>query len=283
MKLKNAWIMLLIMVTTSCLAMETLHQPYILGTAGSGEVRELLEGSEFEIVGEYVPYEGVEVFVITSESLKNTASKSTMGGLGAVERVAVTADRVIYTNPMYWAQGFRLNDDLSGIRTSLEKILGNSLEFGSEEGLSSKELRKYHYMMAMPYFDDPVKLARYDDHNKAVETVEAGLKAGKGNTVFVYRVDIPGGKETVFGMGLKGNHDGADRKAMSVLNTFTGENKHLAYFPYEILVSSGKVLMLHGKFRIAISFPDLSMGQFMKIRGAPGGIKDAAKAVASGK
>ena len=31
--------------------------------------------------------------------------------------------------------------------------------------------------------------------------------------------------------------------------------------------------MLHGKFRIAQSFPDLTMGTFMKISGAPDGIE----------
>jgi large conductance mechanosensitive channel len=42
--------------------------------------------------------------------------------------------------------------------------------------------------------------------------------------------------------------------------------------PYAVLVSGGRVKMLHGRFRIAQSFPDLTMGTFMKISGAPGGI-----------
>jgi hypothetical protein len=38
--------------------------------------------------------------------------------------------------------------------------------------------------------------------------------------------------------------------------------------------------MLHGKFRIALDFPDLTMGTFMKISGAPSAIEEKLKAVA---
>jgi len=41
----------------------------------------------------------------------------------------------------------------------------------------------------------------------------------------------------------------------------------------------GKVLMLHGRFRIAISFPDLTMGTFSKIMSTPGNIEDLLKQV----
>jgi len=37
--------------------------------------------------------------------------------------------------------------------------------------------------------------------------------------------------------------------------------------------------MLHAKYRIAISFPDLSMGQFMKIFSTPGDIEDIMKSL----
>ncbi|MEZ4908258.1 MAG: hypothetical protein R2771_11610 [Saprospiraceae bacterium] len=40
--------------------------------------------------------------------------------------------------------------------------------------------------------------------------------------------------------------------------------KHTA-LPYELLILDNKVYMLHGRFRIALAFPDLSIDQFMKI------------------
>jgi hypothetical protein len=42
-------------------------------------------------------------------------------------------------------------------------------------------------------------------------------------------------------------------------------------------VSGKHAYMLHGKFRIAQSFPDLSMGNFMNISGAPDAIENSIK------
>jgi len=51
--------------------------------------------------------------------------------------------------------------------------------------------------------------------------------------------------------------------------------KHTAFLPYEILVMNGEVHMLHGRYRIALSFPDLTMGTFTKIMSTPGDIENA--------
>jgi len=268
----------------------TTYKPYLLGTVPAAEVENKLTEAKFEIVGQYEPYTGAKVIVVTSDRLKEAATKSTFGGYGAVQRVAITDNGdgkvVSYTNPTYWANAYQMNDDLIDVGIKLETALGNGGEFGSKKGLTKKKLRKYHYTMFMPYFTDPVLLAKYDNHEQAVSAVEAGLKGEKGEqneTKFVYRVDIAKTNESLFGMQVLGKSDGADAKLMSTLNELTkkAENPdHTAYMPYEILVSGKKVYMLAGKFRIAIAFPDLSMLQFMKIRGAPDGIAKAAKAAA---
>ena len=49
--------------------------------------------------------------------------------------------------------------------------------------------------------------------------------------------------------------------------------KHTAFLPYEVLVMNNEVHMLHGRFRIALSFPDLTMGTFTKIMSTPGNIE----------
>jgi hypothetical protein len=64
-----------------------------------------------------------------------------------------------------------------------------------------------------------------------------------------------------------------------------GDVKSTAHLPYEILVSGNKVYHLYARFRIAISFPDLSMmgsNSFMSIMSAPGAIKDALKETLAG-
>ena len=52
------------------------------------------------------------------------------------------------------------------------------------------------------------------------------------------------------------------------------QQKHVTFLPYELLVVGKEVLMLHGRFRIALSFPDLTMGTFTKIMSTPGEIED---------
>jgi hypothetical protein len=131
----------------------------------------------------------------------------------------------------------------------------------------------------MPYFDDQVKLGEFPNYKDAITAIETALKAEKNGIKLVYQVNIPGKDETVFGFNMTGDKEITDKSVMAILNKFTGTPEHAAFLPYEMLVSGGNVYMLHGKFRIALSFPNLSMGQFMKIRNAPSDIKDAAKSL----
>jgi hypothetical protein len=288
MKLKLSKTLFLILMlcatgmTQAAPTSEPTYKPYILASVAPAQVKEKLTAEGFEVLGEYEPYKGANVIVITSDSLKNAAAQSDFGGYGAVQRVAIAGDEVSYTNPVYWANGYRMATDLNDIAAALKKALGNNGEFGSKKGKTKKELRKYHYAPFMPYFTDPIELAKHGTHKAAVEKVETALKKEGNGTMFVYRVDIPNKDETLFGMGILGDHDGADRVIMTMLNKYTTDKapKHLAYMPYEILVSGTNAYLLHGKFRIALSFPDLSMMQFMKIRKAPDGIEKTAKAAA---
>ncbi len=258
---------------------DTLYQPYTTSTVPPENVITKLKANGFEIAGEYVPYKGTKIIVITSKHLQAEAVKSNKGGYGAVMRVAITTNSVSYTTPTYWANAYRMASELTDTANNLKKALGAGKTFGSKKGLTKKKLRKYHYMKMMPYFDDQVKLGTFPSYNEAVTTIENALKAKKNGIKLVYQVNIPGKDETVFGFNMSGEQEITDKSIMTVLNTFTGIPEHAAFLPYELLVSNGNVYMLHGKFRIALSFPDLSMGQFMKIRNAPSDIKKAAKSL----
>jgi len=263
---------------------EVRYKPYVLASTSADSVKTNLQAQGFKVVGEYESDANVKVIVVTNEELKTTAAQSTTnGGFGAIMRVAITNGVVSYTNPPYWANAYRMKTELGGVVTALKKALGNNGEFGSEYGMSQNELRQYYYAPFMPYFDETVELETYPTYQKCTETVEAGLKSEEGakaQTQFVYRVNIPNKKETVFGMAVFGESEGTDTNVMTTLNESTGKPEHTAYMPYEILCSDTKALILPAKFRIAISFPELKMWPFMMIRGAPDGIKEAAKAAA---
>jgi len=272
-------------------AEEASLKPFVLAYRGAGtidakigEVKAAVAREGFQVVGEYAPYKGTHIIVVTSESLRKNAANSRFGAYGAVLRISLTEKgkdlQVSYINPLYMAQAYRMKDGLADTETKMEKALGRKETFGSKKGLTADKLRNYHYMMLMPYFTDQVELAKHKSYEEAVKTVEANLTAGRGGTVRVYRVDLPGKKESVFGVGIK-EGDGADEAVMKTVDY--GDLKQAAHLPYELIVSDGTVYMLHGKFRIAVDFPDLTMGTFMKISGAPSAIENTLRQVAGGK
>lgn len=272
-----------------------LLRPFNLGSKGPGTVQEkvdaaksALQANGFALVGTYSPYPDATILIVTSDELKANAAKSEHGGFGAVQRVAVTKVKnevqVSYTNPTYMANGYRMEGDLAGVTSKMEKALGKVEEFGAK-GLREKKLRKYHYTIGMEYFDEPSVLAEYGSYEEAIKAVEANLAAGKGGVTKVYRVDIPGKKESVIGVALKGGDKNMDDKyIMSVIDS--KDVRSTAHLPYEILVTGNKVIALYARFRIALNFPDLSMtgdNSFMRIMESPEAIRKALVTVAGGK
>jgi hypothetical protein len=276
-------------------------QPFFLAEVTTGDVaavqqqveKKLTDGG-FKVVGTYSPYSNAVVIAFTNDALKQNAAKSEYGGYGAAQRVSITKVgddlQVAYTNPTYMAHAYRMADDLAGVSSQLEKILGKNGEFGSSKGLREKKLRKYHYMFGMEYFDDTNmhELAQYPNHQAALKTVEDNLKKGLGGVSQVYRIDIPGKDEVVFGVGMKKPNGGDkfmdDSYIMGIIDF--NENKGTAHLPYEILVSGTHVYHLYARFRIAINFPDLAMmgdNSFMNIMESPEAIKKALAKVAGGE
>ena len=284
---------LLLTMSGGIAAADTLR-PFIMATDGSGPLNERLDATRaaladagFEVVGEYSPYAGSHVLAITSDGLKRAAARTDAGAYAAAQRVGVTATeegvQVSYTNPVYMARAYRLDRDLSDVAARLGAALGHGGEFGSEDGLSERKLDRYRYMLGMPRFDDPWELAEHDSHQEAVAAVEAGLAAGAGDTTQVYRIDIPGRSQVLFGVALgAGAGDGGDAHIMERIDF--DDLKHTPHLPYELLVDGNEIKALEARFRIAINFPDLSMmggNSFMAIRSAPGAIEEALQAVAN--
>lgn len=265
-------------------------RPFVLAATKSGnlpavvtETKESLAANGFEVVGEYAPYENAYVIVVTSPELKRVAGRTKMGGFGAVQRVGATVagDQVqlAYTNPRYMANVYRLDGQLEDVADKLAKALGNEQTFGAK-GRSADELRNYHYKLFMPYFDEVWQLGTFPNQRAAVKTVERNLAKGVSGTSEVYRVDLPGSDQTLIGVGLT-EGCGGDKFIMGTIDA-ASELKSTPHLPYELLVSNGEVVALHAKFRIAQSFPDLTMlgkGSFWDIKCAPDAIRDSLRAV----
>jgi hypothetical protein len=281
-------------------------QPFILGSSQAGEfagtvaaTKDKISGAGFEIVGTYAPYNGAEIIIFTSDELKAAARKSERGGYGAAMRASVTANgdnnEVAYTNPVYWANAYRMADNLDGVGAKLKAALGAEKQFSSgDKELTAEDMRKYHYTFMMEYFDDPSELASYTSHAEAVKAIEANLAAGKGNTTRIYKIsvgqDSEGNEMTLIGVGLKGKNEedcSGDQYVMSRIDKDTPRST--AHLPYEMLVYGSDVEALYGRFRIAISLPHLPMmasetgATFMSIMCAPEAIKEALTKAAGGE
>ena len=280
---------LLLFGISNAMADDVKLKPFVLASKGAGTLAEKTEQSKaaliaggFTVVGEYSPYADANILIVTNDEMKTNAAASEHGGFGAVQRVAITKVKdgvqVSYTNPVYMANAYRMKDDLSGVAAGLNAALGKVEEFGAKQGITASKARKYHYMIGMEYFDEPSILAEYASYEEAVKYVDTGLANNKFGVSKVYRVDVPGKQESLFGVAMKGATEADkymdDRFIMSEIDFH--DIKSTAHLPYEILVSGNKVYALYARFRIAINFPDLSMmgkNSFMNIMKTPEAIR----------
>jgi uncharacterized protein (DUF302 family) len=272
-------------------------KPFILASTGTGAVADKVDGVKksltdngFQVVGEYVPYENAHIIIVTNDALKKAAASHERGGYVAGQRVAITKVgdqvQVTYTNPKYMAIAYHVKGDINSVSDALEKALGAIKEYGPDKGLEPDDIAGYHYTFGMEYFDEPYFLAEYNSYKEAVDAVEKALAKKAGGATKIYRIDIPGSEQTVFGVGLTSadNKYSDDTFIMSEIDF--KDIRSTAHLPYEMLVTGDEVEALHARFRIAINFPDLSMmgsNSFMNIMPTPDAIKASLTKAAGGE
>ncbi|OJW97047.1 hypothetical protein [Thiobacillus sp. 65-1402] len=266
--------------------------PYIQGdpvAGGSAQVvaaavESKLKGGGFKVVGKYFPktLTGYGVVVATDDAMLNEVGA--VGGpavLGAAIRVGVKADgSVAYTNPDYWYRAyFRKAFDkreaaVKALQTRLQDTLGAGKGQGGDEPPGN--LVNYRYMIGMERLDSSKsKLAEYGSFAEALKTVRDNLAKGAGKTAKVYEVVMADRKLAVFGVAMNDaeHNDGDWIKKIDMQNNIAG-------LPYEIYIVDNEVSSPHGRFRIALAFPDVGMGQFMRISSLPNAIMEAMGSVA---
>ena len=293
-KCRDVLVFSVLLCSAGLLHAADLFKPFVLASTGAGDVaatvadvKTKLATVGFELVGEYSPYDSATILIVTSDALKAAAAKSEFGGYAAGQRISVTKVgdevQVAYTNPVYMANAYRMEAKLQATADKLKSALGSMKQYGPAEGLEAEAVREYHYMFGMEYFDEPSLLARYKSYDEAVSIVEKSLAAKKGGASKVYRIDVPGKDESVFGVHLTKNCS-SDKFVMGHIDF--KPVRSTAHLPYEMLVSGKKVYALYARFRIAINFPDLKMmgdNSFFRIMCAPDEIEEALMFAAGGK
>jgi hypothetical protein len=263
------------------------YKPFVAADAAGDSVQaaadavvEKLEAAGLEVVGRYEPYPDASAVIIgaTSDSLRKAAASDPYGGFGAVVRVAVTDNagsiEVSYLNPLYIGHAYHIGD-LSEVAEEFAAALGKGETFGAK-GLSAEELDGYHYMMFMPYFKDRRVIARFDSHEEAVSKVTKALEDSGSDMSPVWTVTLDD-KQTLIGVQLDAGKWADGRIAEIMAKIDTGTPRSTASLPWELLISGTELVYLPGKYRIAVMFPDLTMGTFMQISGVPDDMAESAE------
>ncbi|MCM2302240.1 MAG: hypothetical protein NDI80_06425 [Flavobacteriaceae bacterium] len=295
--MKRTVLFTLITLLTINLGMAKDLAPYIkVGTSSesneelTNKVTNALKSKSFTVLGNYHPEnnKNLSVITFTRNDLKATVVKvKDRGALAAVLKVALITKNGIttisYTNPEYIFTAY-LRDDYNKYSGYLTKVsndlkesltaLGNDFStFGGNE--SSETLKKYHYKVMMPYFTDPIELKKFNSFEEGIRIIEANLAKKKGQTSSVYKLIYTAEKVAVYGVGLENKQNG-EAKFLPIIG-----QDHAAALPYEIILQDNVLTMLHGKYRIALHWPELTMGTFMKIMSTPGDIENTLKALAN--
>jgi len=258
----NKLFLSLLLASVSLLAEDV--SSYLYGEYKATEnVKSTLKSSGFEIIGEYDAMDDKQyhVVVYTNSAIKKLASLESRGFAG-VQKVLIDSKEktLVFTNPDYFMAAFLQKENNPDVAKSVTSTLAS--KFGaltpSACKLEDDDISDYHFMMGMPYYEDMIEIA-------SGEGLDTLLEANaKENIVFKLKLN----NATLYGVAM--NTENGEKSYIPAIEA----NKHSAFLPYMVLIEDNKAKILHGKFYLAISNPDLSMGDFMNISSAPGDIED---------
>ena len=222
----------------------------------------------FEVVATYkVDKKGEYTTIIFTNADLKAHANNTDRGFAAILRLLVNNEKkeISITNPVYFGKAF-LQDDFNyqsavKIQKSLTAAFGELKH--SDDKWNYEELSSYHFMMGMPYYEESAVLSEGD--NAELLKKARAYKKGK-NLIFELQI---GEGRTLLGYAL-------GRKTSKFVKKIGYQNAQV--LPYTILIEEGKAKALAPKYYIAVSYPKLTMGEFMTIASVPGAIeKDLAK------
>ena len=223
--------------------------------ADAKTVKENLEKEGFNVLATYSPAAkaNLEVMVFTNKALISNASIK-IRGFAAIQRVMVdsTAKTVRVTNPSYWLQAFMQKEYKAGSDTAITDSIGKALGTltPTKDALKNEDLAHYQYAVSMPYYENMVEL-------------KSGTALAINPKKVAFTLQLDNGS-TLIGVKMS--------KTIEKFIEMIGEDKALA-LPYTVLIEDGKAYSLHAKYYLAMSYPLLPLGEFMKISSTPDAIE----------
>jgi len=226
------------------------------------QAKEKLSGAGYKVIAEYTSVKDGITLVFTDDALKSEASKPKRA-YAAVLRIFVDnkEKKISITNPVYFGRAYMQDDynakvfeaELANIKKTFSGLKG------SKDMLDADDISGYHFMMGMPYYEDPDELAE-------------GKTADLLKKVQSYK----GGKNVVF--TLKLNDDsyliGYDLSADTKKFVEKIGRANASVLPYTISIEKDVATSLAAKYYLALCYPLLSMGGFTTIMDIPGAITE---------
>ena len=256
----------MLMLSTQAFAADKVPA-YVIGAHQSAaDVSSKLTANGFEVLSTFdVPGQSaLHIVVATSPALKQMASADNRG-FAAIVKVLVndTKKEVKATNPIYFANAYMQDDfnaaEATKVADALNAALGSKPSTDAD-AVAADDLAGFHFSAPfMPEYDDFAEVAKGADAD-----LLAKIKAKAGSNL-LFALDVGNGR-TLVGVNLTGD-------AKNFPETLAGWDKALV-FPYTVMIEGGKAKIMHPKYYLALSYPQLGMGQFAKIMAVPGQIED---------
>ena len=230
----------------------------------SDAVKSALTTQGFKVVGEYNAMSNPNYHVIayTNAAIQKEASKDDDNSFAAVQKVLVDKkdNTLVFTNPEYFMRAFIEDNYTDATAKSINSALATAFGklTGSADALDEDDIKGYHFMMGMPYYEDMLEVA------KGKNLLEK-LKKNAGDNI-VFEIKLKEGTLVGVAMPTKNGEK-------SYVTEIKGE-KNTAFLPYMVFVENDEAKIMHPKYYLALSFPKLSMGQFMSISSTPGDIEE---------
>jgi len=260
-------ITLLILLITSTLFSKEISTYFYADIQTQNEIKINLSKVGFNIIGSYdaMQDKNYKVIIYTSNILKKLANKQDRQ-FAAIGKILINKkdNILVFTNPKYFLTAF-LQDDLN---KALVSQVQNRLKAAftlkpSTYSIDEDDLKSYHFMISMPYYEDMLDIASGDNLNQKL------LKNHKDKIVFSLKLN----NSTLY--GIKMDTKGGEKDYISTLN----QQKHSVLLPYLVIVNKHQAKILHPKYYLALSLPKLTMGEFMTIMDTPNDIENYFKSL----
>lgn len=224
------------------------------------EITTRLESAGFTVLGTYVVDKKAKVksIVFSDKAMTSAASKKSRGFAGTLRVLIDEKSGVMsISNPIYVMKAFMQEEYNSEIATEALKRLRSAFKEvrNSEDIIKVSRLEQYQFMFGMPYYKDMIEVALGDSKS----LLERARKSKK----VVYEQHLDNGSVVI---GIK-----LSKRTNKFVKKIGYKNAGL--LPYPILIEDNRAKILAPKYYIAVTYPMLSMSEFMAIATVPGAIE----------